>query len=96
MLLLKANDLVLEYETVMKALSRDAQDDELGMMRIELQARASALDADLDDEESWGHQSAHGLSGMCPPVRADTPYHQVLNRQKGSGWAKSAAGSPRG
>ena len=63
MLLLKANELVLEYETVMKALSRDSQDDELSMMRIELQARASALDADLDEEESLSQQNPPELTG---------------------------------
>ena len=63
MLLLKANELVLEYETVMKALSRDSQDDELGMMRIELQARASALDADLDEEEPSSQQKSLELTG---------------------------------
>lgn len=71
MLLLKANELVLEYETVMKALSRDSQDDELGMMRIELQARASALDADLDEEEPSSQQKSlesTGSSEWCASV----------------------------
>jgi hypothetical protein len=65
MTLLKANDLVMEYDTVMKALSRETQDEELSMMRIELQARASALDADLADAESWSDQHAYALTGMC-------------------------------
>lgn len=60
MLLLKANELVLEFNTVNQAIERNGTDEELRMMQIELQARGSAMDADLEDDEVWAETHLEG------------------------------------
>jgi hypothetical protein len=71
LLLLQANGMVLEYREISQALSRNEEDPELLMMRMVVQARASAMEADMEDEENWLQTYSEGCIGQsscCRPV----------------------------
>jgi hypothetical protein len=68
MLLLQANSMVLEYKEIARALVRNKDDAELSMMRLVVQARASAMEADMEDEEGWLHQYSKDCLGTCLTV----------------------------
>jgi hypothetical protein len=63
--------MVLEYREISQALSRNEEDPELLMMRMVVQARASAMEADMEDEENWLQTYSEGCIGQsvyCRPV----------------------------
>ncbi len=49
----------------MNSASLNVQDAELELLRIELQARGSAIESDLGDEDIWSPLSSPGLTGRC-------------------------------
>lgn len=63
MLLLQANSMVLEYKEIVRALARSKGDAELLMMRMVVQAKASAMEADMEDEEGWLDQYSKDCIG---------------------------------
>lgn len=63
MLLLQANSMVLEYKEITRALVRTKDDAELSMMRLVVQARASAMEADMEDEDGWLHHYSKDCLG---------------------------------
>jgi hypothetical protein len=61
--LLRVHSLVIELETISKALQHNPEDDELVMMKMELESEASILKTELLDDGLFEEKYRRGCSG---------------------------------
>lgn len=63
LLYLRVHSLVMEHDTIVAAMRRDPEDEELHMMQIELHSECSTIEAQLRNQVQWNTKFQKGQTG---------------------------------